>query len=328
MSALTAISSIAVAAAAGGGYITFLVLRFMVRVFLADPTVTFEFVESDAHAESGDLKLEEQRFRTKDGAELRGVLVRGPGDPKGIVVFSPEFGGDSETWRRYAPFVPRAGWWMLAYDFRGTGRSAPWPGHVPRKWASEREVVDLEAAVAHARTLAGGRFSSVYLFGISRGGLASLAVAARDAGVRGVVLEGSGSTLDVIQSYTVKWSRVFAPEWLCGAVPAWTYRLIARLVMRIAELRVGYRFLELTRQAPPASGGQCLFIHGERDRHVTPEMARAAYEAFPGPKDLWMVEHARHNGAVLKQPDAYRERVLAHLDRLHAALETRQSAAG
>ena len=328
MSPSTALVSLAVAAAIGGGYITFLVLRFMVRVFLADPTVTFEFVEADEQAESGDLKMEEQRFRTADGAELRGVLVRGPGDPRGIVVFSPEFGGDLETWRRYAPFVPRAGWWLLAYDFRGTGNSAPWPGHVPRKWASEREVVDLEAAVAHARTLAGGRFSSVCLFGISRGGLASLAVAARDRGIPGVVLEGSGSTLEVIYNYTVKWSRVFAPERVCAAIPQSLYRLVSRMVLRISEWRVGYRFLELAKLEAPASGGPVLFVHGERDRHVTPDMARRAFAAFPGQKDLWMVPAARHNGAVLKHPEEYRARVLAHLERMIATGDARRSAAG
>lgn len=299
------------------GWVAFLVVRFMVRVFLADPTVTFEFAEEDESPLPDDLAVEEQRFRTRDGLELAGVLVRHASQPpRGVVVFAPEFGGDAGTWRRYAAFVPRAGWWLLAFDFRGTGRSAPAPGYVPRKWASAHEVTDLEAAVAHARTLDGGRFPEVPLFGISRGGLSSLAVAARDARIPGVVLEGAGSTLSVIHSYTTKWSRVFAPERLCAAIPAAVYRAVSRLVLCVSEARVGYRFVEIGCLNAPASGGPCLFIHGQRDRHVTPEMAQASFGRWPGPRELWMAPGARHNGAAVKHPEEYRDRVLAHLDRL------------
>lgn len=317
---------VALLAAALLGYVAFLVVRFMVRVFLADPTVTFEFAGGDGAPAGDDLQVEEQRFRASDGVELSGAVIRGPGDPRGIVVFAPEFGGDRETWRRYAAFVPRAGFWLFAFDFRGTGRSGPCAGYVPRKWASERELADLEGAVAHARTLAGSRFRSIPLFGISRGGVTSLALAGRDAGVPGVVLEGAGSTLEVIHSYTVKWSRVYAPERFCSGVPSWAYRLISRLVLWISEKRVGYRFLDLESIGAPASGGPVLFIHGQRDRHVVPEMARQAFDRFPGAKEMWMVPGARHNGAVLQAPEEYRQRVLAHLERL-ARPDARSAAA-
>lgn len=311
-----AVGLVALVAAGLLGYVAFLVVRFMVRVFLADPTVTFEFAEGDAASAGDDLTAEPQRFRASDGVELSGVLIRGQGEPRGLVVFAPEFGGDADTWKRYAAFVPRAGYWLFAFDFRGTGRSGPCEGYVPRKWASEKELADLAGAVAHARALAGGRFAKIALFGISRGGLTSLALAERDAGVSGVVLEGSGSTLEVIHSYTVKWSRVYAPERLCAGVPGWGYRLISRLVLWISERQAGYRFVEIGEIGAPASGGPCLFIHGQRDRHVVPEMAQAAFDRFPGQKELWMVPRARHNGAVLQAPDEYRQRVLAHLEKL------------
>jgi pimeloyl-ACP methyl ester carboxylesterase len=312
----TAVGLVALVAAGLLGYVAFLVVRFMVRVFLADPTVTFEFAEGDAASAGDDLTVEAQKFRASDGVELAGVLVKGAGEPRGLVVFAPEFGGDADTWKRYAAFVPRAGYWLLAFDFRGTGRSGPCEGYVPRKWASEKELADLAGAVAHARQLGGGRFAKVALFGISRGGLTSLALAEQDAGIAGVVLEGSGSTLEVIHSYTVKWSRVYAPERLCAAIPWWAYRLISRFVLGISARQAGYRFIEIGEVGAPASGGPCLVIHGQRDRHVVPEMAQTAFDRFPGTKELWMVAGARHNGAVLKAPDEYRERVLAHLAKL------------
>lgn len=309
--ALGAVGSLAFA------WVAFLVIRFMVRVFLADPTVTFEFDEEAARAAPpADLVVEPQAFASGDGTPLAGVLVKSNEEPRGIVVFAPEFGGDAETWRRYAEFVPRAGYWLLAFDFRNTGKSGAMSGYVPRKWASEHEVADLRAAVAHARTLAGGRFAKVLLFGISRGGLSSLAVAQEDAGVPGVVLEGSGSTLEVVHTYTEKWSRVFAPERFCAAIPWSVYRAMSRFVLWISQKRVGYRFIEINELKAPASGGPCLFIHGQRDRHVTPKMAEQAFARWPGPKELWMAPGARHNGAVQKHPEEYRQRVLGHLAKL------------
>lgn len=299
-------------------YIAFLVIRFMVRVFLADPTVTFEF-DGDASSPSpAGLSISPCAFASADGTPLSGVLVRSdpPVEPRGLVVFAPEFGGDLETWRRYAEFVPGAGYLLLAFDFRNTGKSGAMSGYVPRKWASELEVADLEAAIKYARTLEGGRFSRVLLFGISRGGLSALAVAAKDAGIAGVVLEGSGSTLEVIHSYTEKWSLVFAPERFCKAIPWAVYRAMSRFVLWISEKRVGYRFIEINALPAPASGGPCLFIHGQRDRHVTPSMAEQAFARWPGPKEMWMAPGARHNGAVLKHPEEYKQRVLAHLEKL------------
>ena len=298
------------------GYVAFLVLRFMVRIFLGDPSVTFEFSEQDAQPMPAGLTAERHEFQAADGARLVGTLIRGGGEPKGLVVFAPEFGGTQDTWRRYAAFLPENGWWLFTFDFRSSGHSAPFPGHMSRKWLSDREVLDLEAAIAHARTLDGGRFPRVSLFGISRGGLASLVVASKDRDVQGVVIEGSGSTLEVIRQYTRKWSLVYAPERLCRAIPEPIYDLAAWLVLRIGEWQSGLKFALIEEVRGPASGLPTLFIHGERDRHVVPDVARAVVKAYPGPKELWMVPGARHNGAVLKAPDEYRDRVLGHFERV------------
>jgi pimeloyl-ACP methyl ester carboxylesterase len=331
-------------AAAGlfASWVAFLVVRFMVRVFLADPGVTFAFATADedtaadaaaggggcggagpaASVAAGDAgsRVEPHRFCASDGVELAGTLVRAACDPPhGLVVFCPEHGGDMRTWRRYASFLPAHGYALFTFDFRGTGASVPGPpGYVPRRWASAREVADLEGALAHARRLDGSRYRAVALFGISRGGLTSLAVAARDPDVLGVVLEGSGSTRDVIHDYTVKWSRVYAPEWLCAAIPDALYRAVARLVMALSEGLVGYRFVEIERLPACASGGSCLFINGDRDRFVDPAMARRIFAARRGPKEHWIVPGARHNGAVTRAPEEYSRRILAHVDRLFA----------
>ena|GEM_PF-663593 len=311
------------------GWFVFVVVRFMVETFLSDPTVTFEFARrTEDKAINPNLLLETHRFRTSDGAELTGTLICDPSTvdgcceaqgaapkrpPRGIVLFSPEFGGDQTTWSRYAWFLPEAGYWLFTYDFRGTGQSQAFGDYVPRKWSSEREVADLKAALDHVRGLAEPQKLKIFLFGISRGGLTSLVVAASNAACQGVILEGSGSTLDVIYTYSRKWSKVYAPEWFCNAIPSLVYRAIAHLVLKISERRVGYRFVVFEKIQAALSGGSCLFIHGDRDRHVAPDMARRAFDSYPGPKELWMVPGARHNEAILTDPEGYRRRVLTHL---------------
>ncbi|MBI4862601.1 MAG: hypothetical protein HY815_20430, partial [Candidatus Riflebacteria bacterium] len=62
------------------GYAVFSVIRFTVKVFLSDPTVTFEFASRFEAPENYDDFLEEtHRFRAIAGAELVGMLVRARG---------------------------------------------------------------------------------------------------------------------------------------------------------------------------------------------------------------------------------------------------------
>ena len=51
-------------------------------------------------------------------------------------------------------------------------------------------------------------------------------------------------------------------------------------------------------------------IHGGADTYIKPEMARELFDRAKEPKELWIVDGAKHNQALTVAPDEYRRRVL------------------
>ena len=58
-----------------------------------------------------------------------------------------------------------------------------------------------------------------------------------------------------------------------------------------------------------------LFIHGERDDYVPPQMALANFQATSAPKELWLVPNAGHMEAVAVDPHAYLAKLRDFLQR-------------
>jgi hypothetical protein len=52
-------------------------------------------------------------------------------------------------------------------------------------------------------------------------------------------------------------------------------------------------------------------IHGQADTYIKPEMARALFARAQEPKELWLVEGAKHNQALQVAAEEYQRRVLA-----------------
>src|SRR5262249_26506570 len=57
-----------------------------------------------------------------------------------------------------------------------------------------------------------------------------------------------------------------------------------------------------------------FMIHGGGDTYIKPEMAEALFARARAPKQLWMVEGAKHNQALQLVGDEYRRRVLEVFD--------------
>jgi hypothetical protein len=51
-------------------------------------------------------------------------------------------------------------------------------------------------------------------------------------------------------------------------------------------------------------------VHGGADNYIRPEMARALHDLARPPKELWLVEGAKHNQSLQVAGDDYRKRVL------------------
>lgn len=168
-------------------------------------------------------------------------------------------------------FLHTHGIGVLAFDFPGHGLSG---GQVDCE--GQPDVV--RELVTHAQSLQ--PTSPVTALGFSMGGYAVAAAAAQDPRIAGVVLMGTFA--DALEQ--TKFEHQSA-GWLSQTAAIWTDRFYG---------------LDLSKLRPLDSVAHIkqplLIIHGAKDEVVSVDQARALYAAANEPKQLWLVEEARHGG--------------------------------
>jgi pimeloyl-ACP methyl ester carboxylesterase len=254
---------------------------------------------------------EEVEFAARNGLKLRGSYLATPaGNPKGIIVFCHEFRSERWSGVSYWEFLQQDGFDVFAFDFRNHGTSDPDPNYQPRHWVTELELADLEAALDYVRSRSESKQLPIGLYGISRGGGTAIAAAARDRTVRCVVTDGAFPTHQTVLIYMRKWISLIVGDRLRNRLlPNWYLGIVRDAVLADVERDLGCRFLSLERAIGRIAPRPLLMIHGGRDSYIRPALARRFYELAREPRELWVVEGARHNACLETAADQYRERV-------------------
>ncbi len=195
-------------------------------------------------------------LRTADGERLHAEVRPGPGSD--WVVLAHGFSGSTAVpaLRRVADGLARRAT-VLAYDARGHGRSSG------LCTMGDREVLDVDAAVAHARAAGARRVATV---GFSMGGAAVVRHAAGAGGVERpdavVVVSGTGP-------WSTWGTATTAMRRLHLLVETRAGRLVTRLVLHTRVDPRGWR-------PPPVSPADCvadvtaplLLVHGDADQYL------------------------------------------------------------
>ena len=268
-----------------------------------------------------DPDAEEIWIPTPDGLTLRGSLYRHAGGPaRGRIVFCPEMTGSHWSALSYCAGLWDAGFDILSFDFRNQGESDSQPGYDPLHWLTEYEVRDVLAAIAFARTRDGLRDLPLGLFGVSRGGGAALTAAARSADVRCVACEGAFTTESMMLHFTLRWARLYIPDWILWLLPEWHVRQTLAMVRWVSQSRRNCRYTHVERWLPKLRTRPVLLIAGGRDTYVDPGIAEEIGRRIAGAEtDLWVVPEAKHNLAREIAPGEYDRRLIAFFGRLAAA---------
>ncbi|MFF0728946.1 alpha/beta hydrolase family protein [Streptomyces sp. NPDC004134] len=256
-------------------------------------------------------------LRAADGVPIEAAYAPGPGPDAPAIVVAHGFTGALERpaiRRAAAVFAQRAG--VVTFSFRGHGGSGG------RSTVGDREVLDLAAAVAWARSLGHARVATV---GFSMGGSVVLRHGAlyrpeaRDdewerggregrTGAYGHAAAGGGGDAPGTVPYADAVVSVSSPaRWYYrGTAPMrrlhWiverrTGRAVSRLALktRIHHRRWNPEPLSPTAAAPLIAPTPLLIVHGTRDTYFPVDHPHAlAAAADPETSELWLEENFAH----------------------------------
>jgi pimeloyl-ACP methyl ester carboxylesterase len=211
---------------------------------------------------------------TKDGVRIDAAHTPSRGDSDLGIVIAHGFTGSwrEATTRRIAHVLSGFGG-VMAFDFRGHGRSAG------LSTVGDAEVLDLDAAVRHIRAIG---YSRVVTVGFSMGA----AIAVRHAALHG------GTNAVVAVSGPARWYyRGTRPmRQVHWAIERASGRLAARLAKR-TRIQSGkwdpvplapYEAVERISPTP------LLIVHGDADTFFPLEHAHQLFDAAREPKELWI----------------------------------------
>src|SRR5262249_40380595 len=160
------------------------------------------------------------------------------------------------------------------------------------------EVHDMEAALEYLKRRPDADVRGVGFFGISKGAGAGLLAAARDPYVRCSVTDGVFATYTTMVPYMQKWVKIYSDRyWIQHLLPPGVCGMVGRSALSRISRERGCRFPHLERVIGRLSPRPLLMIHGGGDTYIKPEMAVALFERAGPPKDFWLVDGAKHNGA-------------------------------
>jgi dipeptidyl aminopeptidase/acylaminoacyl peptidase len=225
----------------------------------------------------------------------------------GVVIVFHGYGRDHTRAWRYAQFLSRAGYGVLAPDFRSSrphDRKPTTLGHY--------ELPDAEAALAWVETHPGLAGARIAVLGESLGGSIGLVLAARHREIAAVVADCPfASGRRAVEDSMERWAHL--PRGL-APLACWSGRVVTGCDPCA---------LDVTAAAESLRARPLFFVHASSDDRLSTAQARDLWRAAGAKDEIWLLEGG-HNEAWLRHRAEYERRVLAFLDR---ALATGPSSA-
>jgi pimeloyl-ACP methyl ester carboxylesterase len=222
---------------------------------------------------------------TKDGVPIEAIHLPGPRDLAIVVAHGFTLSWQRpNVWRVANRFNLAAG--VVSFDFRGHGRSGG------LSTLGDREIQDLDVAVAYARELGYQRIAAV---GFSMGA----SVVLRHAGLIG----GLDAVVSVSGPGRWYYRGTERMRWVHRLVERRAGRYVTRRLLNTRISPAGWKLIPV----PPAEAAAkispvpLLIVHGDQDLYFPPEHARQLYMAAREPKELWLLPGMGHAESACSQ---------------------------
>jgi hypothetical protein len=260
--------------------------------------VLFPPVPADlAGAENLDRRARHVRIAVAEGDSLDGWYL--PPRNGALIVLLHGYGRDHTRAWRYGGFLERAGYGLLAFDFRSSRATHRMPttlGHY--------EAPDARAVLGWVRTQPGLHSAPVGLLGESLGGAVALVAASERSDVRAVIVDGafaSGSL--ALEDACQRWAHL--PREPGGQMCRMLGRLATGFDPGALDVAGATRAL---RDRP------VFFIHALEDDRLSAAHPRVLWAAAGGKDPLWIIPDAGHNQGWVRHRALYEARVRAFFD--------------
>lgn len=238
-------------------------------------------------------------FRTSDGLTLQGsYLAAAAPRRRGVIVFCHELTGDRWGALPYVLRLRSQGFDIFVFDFRNHGASDCEPGYQPLPWPTERELIDIEAAIDCVQARPDADPRGVILYGVSRGASAALCTAAEHRAVRAVITDGAYPFIPTIVQWIRRYMRIFTRwSYALHFVPDWAVAFHLLWALKVIERTHAWRFVR-PEHAAPAVRVPVLMIHGAADHFIPVDVGLALAKRLPTLQQFWTAPGAKHNRAV------------------------------
>jgi uncharacterized protein len=234
---------------------------------------------------------EEVDLVTADDVSFGAWFFRQTGSPQ-VIVISPGHKGRRQDLLGISVALWRKGFNVLCYSYRGMSGSDR-----VTITMGVREAQELAAVIAFAHRRV--KDARIGLLGYSMGAVISLLGAAGDPSIEALVLDSPFSDLRRVLRENVRRHLLLPGVPFVAAVSGWM------------RLRHGVRLADASPIAV-LSGLEprpLFFIHGSADTTTQVQHSRRLYDAYRGPREIWVVQGAPHTGAYFDDRPLYVERV-------------------
>lgn len=209
--------------------------------------------------------------------------------PKGTIIHFHGKGGNLTGHFKFVAWLPKLGWNLLVFDYRGFGRSAGKPSRAGT-------IADGHAAIDYLKTRPDCANSPIIMFGQSLGASVGAVVAADRVDLAGMVLEGAFASYQGVAQYVCRQS------WMTWGIAPFTAFAISP----------GYDPIDAVDRIPKIPK---LFIAGENDSVCDPRHTVAMFEKTRKPKELWIVPNGHHLAALVDTEGEGPQRIESFMSR-------------